>query len=464
MKHPVLYRLCRWLLRAALGFYFARIERFHSVRVPASGPLLFTSNHPNSITDAFVIGSSVDRKVNFVATVQLFRFPPLRWLLTQCGVIPINRLKDDPRAMRTVLNTFEACFRVLEHGEAVAIFPEGITQDDPQLKAVKTGAARMALELEHRHAGKLGLRIVPVGLTLSAKERYRSDALVNFGEPILVSDYLLNYDTNKHGCIQALSAEIEHRIKSLMVHLPHLERERLVQAVKKLYLDRLWVANSVIHEPVSPQAGELLLTQTITQAVDSTFDIHPERAAEFSRKLDRYESTLRKLRLSDDVLAHFPERSALVRQSLGAAALATLLFPIAAYGWLHRLIPYQLVQWVVRKSAKQPVDKTHVSSASMLSGIVFFPLCYALFAFVFFKLFGFPAVLWYALSLPVASLVAHYYLINLRRFSASLRAIIILMRAPAGARRLLAWRKELVNLIEAEHQDFLTEQLPGATK
>ena len=221
--------------------------------MPRSGPVLFTSNHPNSVTDAFVIGASVPRKVNFVATVQLFRFAPLRWLLTRCGVIPINRVKDDPRAMRTVMDTFEACFRVLEQGEAIGIFPEGITHDDPQLKTVKTGAARMALELEHRHGGKLGLQIVPVGLTFSAKERYRSEVLVNFGEPIRIADLLAGYPEKKHECIHTLTLEIEHRIESLILHLRRLERARLVQAVKRLYLDRLRVANRVIHEPVPPQ-------------------------------------------------------------------------------------------------------------------------------------------------------------------------------------------------------------------
>src|SRR5262245_32708247 len=99
--HNALYRVMRRLIGVALGFYFRRIERFHLERVPPSGPLLFTSNHPNSITDSFIIGGSVPHKVNFVATVQLFRYRPIKWFLTQCGVIPINRAKDNPRAMRT---------------------------------------------------------------------------------------------------------------------------------------------------------------------------------------------------------------------------------------------------------------------------------------------------------------------------------------------------------------------------
>src|SRR5215831_8115219 len=198
----------RALIRVALGFYFRRIERFHRERVPLSGPVLFTSNHPNSLTDSFVIGATVGRKVNFVATVQLFRFKPLKWLLTRCGVIPINRVKDDPKAMRSVADTFEACYRVLEAGEAVGIFPEGITYEDDQLKEVKSGAARMALELEHRHGGQLGLKIVPVGLTYSAKEIYRSDVLVNFGEPIVAATFLEGYSQRRKDCISRLTAEI----------------------------------------------------------------------------------------------------------------------------------------------------------------------------------------------------------------------------------------------------------------
>src|SRR5436190_22064980 len=217
-----MYHAMRWLIGLALGFYFRRIERFHLERVPLSGAVLFTSNHPNSLTDSFVIGASVPRKVNFVATVQLFRIAPLKWILTHCGVIPINRVKDDPKAMRTIADTFEACFQVLERGEAIGIFPEGITYDDSQLKTVKSGAARMALELEHRHRGRLGLKIVPVGLTYSAKERYRSAVLVHFGEPILVAEFVADHDIHRKESIARLSAEIERRLQSLIVHLPKL--------------------------------------------------------------------------------------------------------------------------------------------------------------------------------------------------------------------------------------------------
>jgi len=455
---PLLYRVFRSILRTAMRFYFSRIERFHSQHVPPSGPVLFTSNHPNSLTDAFVIGTSVPRKVNFLATVQLFRWRPLRWFLHRCGVIAINRVKDDPRAMRTVMSTFEACFRVLESGEAVGIFPEGITHDDPQLKTVKTGAARMALELEHRHAGKLGLQIVPVGLTFSAKERYRSEALVNFGEPIRAAEFLPQYKENRHEGIQALSAEIERRIQSLMYHLPHLERARIVEAVKRLFLDQLRVGNTVIHEPVTPLTSELLLTQAISKAVDFAFERHPARAADFVRKLGRYEAVLRRLHLSDEVLQHFPKRQWMLRHSLGWTAVALLGAPVAIYGWLHRLVPYLLVRLVVGQATKTPADKTHVSTATILSGLILFTGFYALCVAAFHLFFGWRATLVYACSLPPASLIAHYYARELRRFAASLRAAFVLLRIPGAAEKLLAWRAELIELIATERKEFLAVQ------
>ena len=82
------------------------------------------------------------------------------------------------------------------------------------------------------------------------------------------------------------------------------------------------MGNTVIHEPVTPQAGELLLTQAISRAVDFAFSNHPDRAAEFVRKLGRYETALKRLRLSDEVLTQFPKRKWMLRQSLSWIAIA----------------------------------------------------------------------------------------------------------------------------------------------
>jgi 1-acyl-sn-glycerol-3-phosphate acyltransferase len=444
-----MYHAVRWIIRLALGFYFRRIERFHAERTPAGGPVLFASNHPNSLTDSFIIGTSVPRKVYFVGTVQLFRLRPLKWLLGHCGVIPINRVKDDPRAMRTVADTFEACFRVLERGEAVGIFPEGITYDDAQLKEIKSGAARMALELEYRHGGTLGLQLVPAGLTYSAKELYRSDALVNFGDPIKAADFLEGYKDHRKECVHKLTEEIERRIQSLIVHIPQLDQVRVVAGVKRLYFDKLMLGQRIGHEPTKPRAEELLLTQRIASAVKEVYRDDPIRASAFAAKLDSYERWLKRLRISDEDLVPFPAKAKLAAQSLLLGTVAVLGAPIALYGWLHRLIPFEIVKWAVRRFTEPGKQKAQASTATITAGIVAFGVCYGIYVLIFHRFFGLKATLWYALSLPVASLIAHYYLRELKRLVASVRNTIVLLRAPMVGRRLLKRRAELIEEIEA---------------
>ena len=453
------YHGARSLIGLALGTYFRRLERFHAERVPADGPVLLVSNHPSSLNDSFVIGASVGRKVSFVATVQLFRFAPLKWLLLRCGVIPINRLQDNAKAMRSVMDTFEACFRVLERGEAVAIFPEGITHDDPQLKEVKTGAARMALELEQRHHGKLGLQIVPVGLTFSAKEVYRSEVLVNFGEPIRAADFLAGYATEERKeCIRKLTHEIETRIQELILHLPQLEHTRVVDAVKRLYLDRLRIGNRIIHEPMSRQAGDLLLTQAIARAVQIAFRDHPARADAFVAKLDVYQRGLKRLRISEETLVEFPDRRRLVLASAWRCLLAVVGAPVALYGWIHRFIPVRIVRYGVTFTEKSK-RKAQTPHAKMIGGIVAFIPCYTAYVAIFHHFFGWPASLWYALSLPVTGQIAHHYLRHLRRLGAGIRDTVILLRTPMAAKRLLALRGELIDEIESLRPELRSQLL-----
>ncbi len=257
------------------------------------------------------------------------------------------------------------------------------------------------------------------------------------------------YPENKHACLHTLTAEIGRRIEALILHLPKLENARIIEAVKRLYLDRLWVGNRVIHEPVPPKAGELLLTQAVAKAVEFTYEHHPERAASFFKRLDQYERSLKRLKLSDDELAHFPDRRRLVWHSLAWTLLGVVLFPVAAYGWLHRLVPISIVNWAIRRFAETSVNKTHVSTTVLLAGTVSFGLCYGACIALCHALIGWPISLWYGLSLPLASLVAHCYLQGAHRFATSLRSTLVLIRTPVAARRLLRLRGELIAEIEA---------------
>jgi hypothetical protein len=306
----------------------------------------------------------------------------------------------------------------------------------------------MALELEHRHGGKLGLRVVPVGLTYSAKEIYRSNALANFGEPIVAAEFIEGYAERRKECIVRMTGEIERRIQSLILHIPKLEETRIVEGVKRLYFDRLLLGNRISHEPVAGQAKELQLSQQIAETVDRVYRTQPERTATFVTKLDFYERWCARLRISHDALELFPHTKKLAGQTTEWAFIAIVGAPIALYGWLHRLIPYALIKWAERKFTMPGRRKAQASTTAIAAGVVGFGVCYAIYIAIFQWLFGWPASGWYALSLPVSGLLAHYYLGEVRRLWAAVHTTAVLFRAPFAAKRLLTMRAELISEIE----------------
>jgi len=144
----VVFRLSRFLvwlvLRALFGF---RVEGGH--HEPASGPLLIVSNHVSDL-DPLVVGAALRRRVNFMAKIELFGPPLLRWWVTACGAFPVRRGEADRQAFRTAR-------AVLERGEALVMFPEGTRGAGLRdLRPPEPGAALLAL--------RTGAVILPVAV------------------------------------------------------------------------------------------------------------------------------------------------------------------------------------------------------------------------------------------------------------------------------------------------------------
>src|SRR4029077_3893194 len=113
----------------------------------------------------------------FLAKGTLFRNPFTRLAMDAFGSIPIHRAQESgARAGDASRNdeSFARCRAELAAGGALALFPEGVSHSDPQLRPLKTGAARIALSAEAEHDGRLGAVLVPVGLHYDRKARFRS--------------------------------------------------------------------------------------------------------------------------------------------------------------------------------------------------------------------------------------------------------------------------------------------------
>jgi glycerol-3-phosphate O-acyltransferase/dihydroxyacetone phosphate acyltransferase len=230
--------LVRLFLRVAFRCYFRRVHVRDVGLVPGEGPLLLVANHPNSLVDPALLIHILDRPIHFGARHGLFQ-TPLGPVLRMLGAIPLVRAQDDARGMRQNLRSIATYVELLEAGRATAIFPEGLSQDSPQLAPVKNGAARIALEAESRKDFGMGLRIVPVGLQFEPRRRFRGDAFVRFGKPFGIEDLAGLHRDQPRQAMREVTSRIETSLAELAIHVESLERAWMVDRLSEVYLQRV---------------------------------------------------------------------------------------------------------------------------------------------------------------------------------------------------------------------------------
>ena len=100
-----------------------------------------------------------------------------------------TRYKTAPKVDQTMV--YDAVFERLQLGGCVGIFPEGGSHDRTELLPLKAGVAIMALGSLAANPDS-GLRIVPCGMNYFHAHKFRSRAVIEFGNPVEVPKELVD--------------------------------------------------------------------------------------------------------------------------------------------------------------------------------------------------------------------------------------------------------------------------------
>ncbi|KAJ2807845.1 Glycerol-3-phosphate/dihydroxyacetone phosphate acyltransferase [Coemansia helicoidea] len=133
---------------------------------------------------------------------------------------------------------YRAVYSRLNRGECVGIFPEGGSHDRTEMLPLKAGATIMALGATAANPD-LGLKIVPTGLNYFHPSKFRSRAVIDFGQPIeippeLVEKYRRGGDAKREACDELLTT-VANGLKQVTLNTPDPETLRLIQAGRRLY-------------------------------------------------------------------------------------------------------------------------------------------------------------------------------------------------------------------------------------
>lgn len=146
MKNLVYHFISRILYFVFKVFY--KVEINGRENLPQSGGVIVMSNHISSY-DPPLIAAAFKRPVRFMAKKELFENPIMRFVLYLADAFPVDRDKNDIRAVKTALT-------VLKSGEVLGLFPEGTRRPEGKPGNPKAGSVMLAV--------KSGVPIVPVGI------------------------------------------------------------------------------------------------------------------------------------------------------------------------------------------------------------------------------------------------------------------------------------------------------------
>jgi glycerol-3-phosphate O-acyltransferase/dihydroxyacetone phosphate acyltransferase len=328
--------VARTLILLAVRFAlttFYRVRRL-GVPLPAEGPLLIVANHPNALVDPVMVLTTVDRELALLGKEPLLRMPILGWFIRTVGLIPVFRAQDGADTGRNQ-EAFRAVREQLHAGGAVAIFPEGKSHDEPALQRLKTGAARMALDVDPRLAGEV--RIVPIGLVYSDKGRFRSKAAVWIGEPVDVGADRVGPEDEalRWAAVERLTERIGHGLERVTVNLESWEEWDLLRLAQRIWRPARGAARVERLAALSRAAGALR-----RQA--------PHRLEALSRRIAAFGRALDELGVPADRLEQRYRTTRVLRYLAKELTLLALGAPFAAAAVLFWLPPYLLVRVGVR--------------------------------------------------------------------------------------------------------------------
>jgi len=220
------YALWRWFLCRCLDLFYRKMEASGQENIPNDKPIIFASNHTNALIDPLVITYFSGKQHYFMTRGDVFSVKLIEKLFRSWRMLPLFRMKDGIETLSR--NNAEMTFvtKQLAQGQSMIIFPEGSHFWKRQVHPLKKGLVRMAFDVVDKNPAS-ELVVIPVGLYYNDMIKLNQDVLVNFGEPISLSDF--SKEENIQKTFLRFNEHLRSKMQEQIIHID-LEGEAYEQA------------------------------------------------------------------------------------------------------------------------------------------------------------------------------------------------------------------------------------------
>lgn len=369
----------RKFVQLGLRTFFRELEVNGVENVPIDNGGIVIAWHPNGMVDPALIFSTFPKDLMFGARHGLFQWPMLGWIMRQVGTVPIYRrqdLKTMPVEEQRAKNqeSLDAMSSRISSGAFTALFPEGVSHDDPCLKQLKTGAARI-FDSAHQSDHQFPPVIIPVGLHYDHKQRFRSSVLVNYHPPILIPESIWQLSDPKErwerltNLMEETLTEAIYAMEDWTMHRNFNRAASLVRAER--LADQVRVRQASITERVIGVAR-------LWKGYHERKETHPTQVADIVGRIEQYRLDMESLGLLDHQLDGDPRWiSTRVLLILGGQSIlvAFVLPPLLFVGYIINFPTMYLIRYIVLHRVKFQKDR---ASVQLFSSIVLYPLTWVI--------------------------------------------------------------------------------------
>jgi len=459
---PLLDKIVRGLGRLAVRIFYRRIEVTGLDNVPATGPFIVVANHANSLIDGVIIGGFLPRTPRFLTASIVWDFKALVPVLRAAGVVPVYRRSDGRHEGGQLEETFDKAAQLLSEGGVLAIFPEGLSHNEPRLLPLKTGVARIALETLAAHPD-LDLQILPVCLHYADKSRFRSSVMMQVGLPIAVDEELSSFQSEESStrslAVRRLKARVRDALLQVSLQSSTWEDVRLVACAAEIWrsVQKPGVADPDLPSVIANHRRVLSGARWLKVNRPQVWTAMREAVLAYAGGLDALGVEDRHVAAFDDPGAPGP------LAALPGWVIPAL--PVAVLGFALNAIPGSVL-WILRRG-KDPDKK---ATWSVFAGSMIMPVFWLLMALVVGSAAsvawglgpGIATGLLAGAAVPVTGLVAAKTWDVLRRARLDFRARCKLVNAPTTAAELSKARAALVARLHRISEFYDTKEEKAA--
>lgn len=415
--------------------YFRRVEVVGLEHVPRKSPVIFVLNHPNALVDPAFLLSLAPRRVSFLAKSPLFRMPVLGYFVRAMDCLPVYRHQDEGEDVSKNREMFVAARKLLSRGGTIGICPEGVSHDEPRLRPIKTGAARIALGAVST-GEVLDLKIVPAGLYYTSKTKFRSGVLLYFGKPLDVSPVELEADGNPpRTAVKDLSNRIECALREVMLDAEHEDAHQTITRAERIFSTESW------EEGTESLAEELQLQQRFAKAYRVLRERAPERLRKLEVRMSRFEEELTQAGVDPDDFSPPTSTLDVFTHLITRVVLFLALILPATLGALVHYPAYRLGGFIATRFSKN--DDDVISTVKILSAMLLFPLTWVVVAAAGYQVQGWSLALAAVVIIPLAGYLAIRFFEGFDKFLGGVRALAFFLVRRRFFVRLLAERKAI---------------------